>query len=184
MSIPVDVANLATALADFGPGYLLTAGANGRVKAVTVEPSVVEGVLVVAGAGRGSSANIAANPAVTLLFPPPEPRGFTLLVDGTAELDGRGRPGHGHQRRAAPPGLPRRRPARPPGRVRPRGRSRRRGAAATTATRSADLSLPAPEIAPTCHFRLLKPRRPGSSGSRNRADPSLLVVRRDGSIRP
>jgi hypothetical protein len=88
MSIPVDIATLATALADFGPGYLLTAGANGRVKAVTVEPSVVEGVLVVGGAGRGSSANIAANPAVTLLFPPPEPRGFTLLVDGNAELDG------------------------------------------------------------------------------------------------
>jgi hypothetical protein len=88
MSIPVDVAHLATALADFGPGYLLTAGANGRVKVVTVEPSVVAGVLVVSGAGRGSSTNIAANPAVTLLFPPARPRGFTLLVDGTAELHG------------------------------------------------------------------------------------------------
>ena len=55
MSIPVDVATLATALADFGPGYLLTAGVNGRVKAVTVEPSVVDGVRVVGGAGRGSA---------------------------------------------------------------------------------------------------------------------------------
>ena len=88
MSIPVDVAGLATALADFGSGYLMTAGADGRVKAVIVEPSVVAGSLVVSGAGRGSSANIAANPAVTLLFPPGEPGGFTLLVDGTAELEG------------------------------------------------------------------------------------------------
>ena len=88
MSIPVDVANLAAALADFGAGYLLTARADGRVKAVTVEPEVVDGVLLVTGPGRGSSANIADNPAVTVLFPPTEPRGFTLLVDGTATLDG------------------------------------------------------------------------------------------------
>jgi len=88
MSIPVDVADLAAALADFGAGYLLTAGADGRVKAVTVEPEVADGVLLVTGPGRGSSANIAANPVVTLLFPPTEPRGFTLLVDGTAELEG------------------------------------------------------------------------------------------------
>jgi pyridoxamine 5'-phosphate oxidase-like protein len=88
MSIPVDVADLERALGAFGAGYLLTADAEGRVKAVTVEPEVVEGVLVVTGPGRGSGANIAANPAVTLLFPPAEPRGFTLLVDGTARVDG------------------------------------------------------------------------------------------------
>ena len=29
-------------------------------------------------------ANLAANPAVTLVFPPLEHRGYTLLVDGTA----------------------------------------------------------------------------------------------------
>jgi hypothetical protein len=86
MSIPVDVADLARALEDFGAGYLLSTSANGRVKAVTVEPEVTDGVLVVTGPGRGSTANIAANPTVTLLFPPREPGGFTLLVDGTAEV--------------------------------------------------------------------------------------------------
>ncbi|MCW2794617.1 pyridoxamine 5'-phosphate oxidase family protein [Nocardioides sp.] len=86
MSIPVDVADLAQALEDFGAGYLLSTSSEGRVKAVTVEPDVVEGVLLVTGPGRGSTANIAANPSVTLLFPPREPRGFTLLVDGTARL--------------------------------------------------------------------------------------------------
>ncbi|MFC4783404.1 pyridoxamine 5'-phosphate oxidase [Nocardioides sp. MAHUQ-72] len=88
MSIPVDVADLARALTDFGAGYLLTASPEGRVKAVTVEPEVVGGALVVPGPGRGSCGNVAANAAVTVLFPPVEARGFTLLVDGTAEVDG------------------------------------------------------------------------------------------------
>lgn len=88
MSIPVDVADLAQALTDFGPSYLLSASADGRVKAVAVEPGMVDGALVVTGPGRGTSANIAANSAVTVLFPPRVVRGFTLLVDGTAEVDG------------------------------------------------------------------------------------------------
>lgn len=88
MSIPVEIADLATTLADHGPGYLLTTSGDGRVKAVTVEPVVGEAGLVVAAPGRGTSANIAANPSVTLLFPPLVPRGYTLLVDGTATAAG------------------------------------------------------------------------------------------------
>ena len=88
MSVPVAVGDLGKALTDFGPGYLLTSS-EGRVKAVTVEPEVEGGgVLVVRGPGRGSSANIAANPQVTLVFPPLAARGYTLLVDGTGEVDG------------------------------------------------------------------------------------------------
>lgn len=88
MSIPVEVGDLGTALEDFGAGYLLTVSGGGTVKAVTVEPSMGDGVLLVTGPGRGSLANLGANPAVTLLFPPLEQRGYTLLVDGTADLDG------------------------------------------------------------------------------------------------
>jgi len=88
MSIPVAIGDLAKALADFGAGYLLTTSGDGRVKVVTVEPVLTEGDLIVVGPGRGSSANVAANPAVTLLFPPLAPRGYTLLVDGTAEMSG------------------------------------------------------------------------------------------------
>lgn len=83
MSIPVEISALGDALADRGPGYLLTAGADGRVKAVTVEPSLAEGVLR-CPSSRGSARNLAANPTATLLFPPPVARGYTLLVDGTA----------------------------------------------------------------------------------------------------
>ncbi|MGA8845417.1 MAG: pyridoxamine 5'-phosphate oxidase [Nocardioides sp.] len=88
MSIPVDLADLNTALADFGAGYLLTAGPDRKVKAVTVEPRIVEGRMVVSGPGRGSLANVRANAAVTVLFPPLAQRGYTLLVDGEATLDG------------------------------------------------------------------------------------------------
>jgi hypothetical protein len=88
MSIPVEVGDLGAALGDFGAGYLLTSSGTGSVKAVTVEPSVADGVVLVPAPGRGSLANVAANPIVTLLFPPLEQRGYTLLVDGTAETVG------------------------------------------------------------------------------------------------
>ncbi len=88
MSVAVAVADIGKALTDYGAGYLLTTS-DGRVKVVSVEPAMREtGVLVARAPGRGTTANIAANPQVTLVFPPLAQRGFTLLVDGTAELDG------------------------------------------------------------------------------------------------
>jgi hypothetical protein len=87
MSIPVEVGDLGKALEGFGAGYLLTS-AEGRVKVVTVDPSVDHGLVRVEVPGRGTLANLADNPAVTLVFPPLEQRGYTLLVDGTAEVDG------------------------------------------------------------------------------------------------
>ncbi|MGH3347900.1 MAG: pyridoxamine 5'-phosphate oxidase family protein [Nocardioides sp.] len=89
MSIPVDIERLGEVMADHGPGYLLTASGDGRVKAVTVEPTLVDGVLR-CPASRGTAANLAANPAATLLFPPRAERGHTLLVDGTASADDEG----------------------------------------------------------------------------------------------
>lgn len=86
MSIPVDISRLAEALADRGAGHLLTASADGRVKAVTVEPTLADGMLR-CPPSRGTAANLAHNPAATLLFPPREERGHTLLVDGTATAD-------------------------------------------------------------------------------------------------
>ncbi|QYJ04139.1 hypothetical protein KUV85_00220 [Nocardioides panacisoli] len=87
MSIPVAIGDLAGALADFGSGYLLTT-TEGRVKVVTVDPELDGTDLVARGPGRGTLANLAANPAVTVVFPPAEPKGYTLLVDGTAAAEG------------------------------------------------------------------------------------------------
>ena len=84
MSIPVAIEDLERTLREYGAGYLLTTAA-GRVKAVTVEPRVVGGALEIDGRSGGSARNLADEPAATLLFPPTEPRGYTLLVDGYAE---------------------------------------------------------------------------------------------------
>ena len=87
MSVLVDLADLPKTLAEFEQGYLLTSK-DGLVKAVSARAVVADGTLVVACPGRGSVANVGANPSVTLLFPPPGGTGMTLLVDGTAEADG------------------------------------------------------------------------------------------------
>lgn len=91
MSIPVQIEDLATALSVVGAGYLVSTdptNGGGAVKVVTVEPAYVDGVLRVAGPGRGTLRNVGANAAVTLVFPPAEPRGYTLLVDGEAVTEG------------------------------------------------------------------------------------------------
>lgn len=90
MSIIVDVAALADALRDFDSGYLLTVSPEGRTKVVTVEPEVRDGLIVVPGPSRGTAANLAGNDQVTLVFWPRQPRGYTLLVDGTARAEGDG----------------------------------------------------------------------------------------------
>ena len=87
MSIPVELPDLATALQDFGAGYLMTT-TGGTVKVVTVEPVVQDGGLLVRRPGKGTVRNLAENAAATLIFPPREPKGFTLLVDGTGEVEG------------------------------------------------------------------------------------------------
>ncbi|MDQ6527265.1 pyridoxamine 5'-phosphate oxidase family protein [Nocardioides sp. LHD-245] len=88
MSIPVDPADLRQALADFDSGYLLTTSSP-QVKVVTVDPVAGDdGTLRIAGPGRGTLRNLAENPAVTVVFPPRERHGYTLLVDGTATTDG------------------------------------------------------------------------------------------------
>ena len=90
----MEIEQLADALAGRGAGYLLTADGDGRVKAVGVEPALVGGV-VHCPPSRGSARNLDAHPAATLLFPPAEPRGHTLLVDGTATADADGPPDPG-----------------------------------------------------------------------------------------
>jgi hypothetical protein len=90
VSIQVQLDDLQRVLADFDAGYLLTVsvGAPARVKVVSARPALVDGVLVVSGPGRGSLANVRANPAVTLVWPPREQGGFSLIVDGGAECSG------------------------------------------------------------------------------------------------
>lgn len=87
MSVLVDLADLPERLQEFDRGYLLTSK-DGLVKAVSVR-AVPDGAgLRVATPGRGSVANVRANPHVTLVFPPLTNPGMSLLVDGTGSVDG------------------------------------------------------------------------------------------------
>lgn len=87
MSVLVELADLPKTLADFDRGYLLTTR-EGLIKAVSVRAVVAGDTLVVTTPGRGSVANVDANPNITLLLAPPGGEGMTLLVDGTAVTDG------------------------------------------------------------------------------------------------
>jgi hypothetical protein len=87
MSVLVDLADLPKTLADFDRGYLLTSR-DGLVKAVSVRAVPEVGGLRIATPGRGSVANVDANPNLTLVFPPLANPGMSLLVDGIGAVDG------------------------------------------------------------------------------------------------
>jgi len=107
MSIPVPLPELAGTMSRFGSvPYLLTVGpdATPHAASVTVEwappeaplkapdhpeaplkaPGDVGNLLV--GAGRSTAANIRANEALALLWPPPSPGDYSLIVDGTGTV--------------------------------------------------------------------------------------------------
>lgn len=86
MSIPVDLAALGEALARHDVAYLLTGG-DGRPHVAQVTPRLVDGALVVAEPGRTARRAVGERPAVSLLLPPREPDGYTLIVDGDGALD-------------------------------------------------------------------------------------------------
>jgi hypothetical protein len=88
MSVGVELERLHEEVARFGASaYLLTVTDDATPHATAVTVTWHDGTLQ-AGVGNRSAANVAARPTVTLLWPPVEAGGFTLLVDGTATVDG------------------------------------------------------------------------------------------------
>jgi hypothetical protein len=90
----VDLKRLAVALTDYPFAYLITVDDGYRVHTVTVEPelrNLPEGpngpgaILDVGRIGGHTRKNLAHRSDVTLLWPPPEPGGYSLIVDGRAE---------------------------------------------------------------------------------------------------
>lgn len=86
VSIKVDLAALDAALRDFGYAYLLTTGSDARPHAVAVTAAWNGTDLTIHGLGRRTAANIGIHPAVSLVHPPAEPGGYSLIVDGEATL--------------------------------------------------------------------------------------------------
>jgi hypothetical protein len=85
MSVKVDLDQLADALADFTFAYLITVGDDYRAHSVAAQPALVDGVLDVGAIGKSTRSNAGAHPDVTVVWPPREPGGYTLIVDGQGQ---------------------------------------------------------------------------------------------------
>jgi hypothetical protein len=82
MSVKVDLDQLADTLADFTFAYLITVGDDYRAHTVAVQPVFVDGVLDAGAIGKTTRSNAEAHADVTVVWPPREPGGYTLIVDG------------------------------------------------------------------------------------------------------
>jgi hypothetical protein len=88
VSVPVSLAELREAVTKAGShAFLLTVTGDGRPHAVSVTPSW-DGDRLAVSVGSGTAANATDRPAVTLLWPPVEDGGYSLIVDGSAGVDG------------------------------------------------------------------------------------------------
>mgnify|MGYP000853334357 CR=1 FL=1 len=91
MSIPVALAELASAMSSFDYAFFLTVSDGARPHAVAVSPVwTADGSGLAFEGGRRTCANASARPDVSLVFPPREPGGYSLIVDGSASVDGGG----------------------------------------------------------------------------------------------
>jgi hypothetical protein len=82
----VDFERLAGALDGYRFAYLVTVDDDYRVHTVTVEPELRERVMDVGLIGGKTRKNVESRSAVTLLWPPREPGGYSLIVDGRAQV--------------------------------------------------------------------------------------------------
>jgi hypothetical protein len=85
VSIEVPLGELAGSLADYPWGYLVTVADGGQARLLAVPTRFEDGRLV-APAGEGTRANATARSQVTMVFPPADGRGHSLIVDGTATV--------------------------------------------------------------------------------------------------
>ena len=87
MSVSVSLGALGGQVEQFGSWpYVLTVDAGGHPHAVSVEMAW-DGSVFRGSGGRGTMANASErSDAVTLLWPPFEPGGYSLIVDGTAAV--------------------------------------------------------------------------------------------------
>ncbi len=88
MSTSPQPSHLSDAIGRYRYAYLMTTNAKGAPHATVVHPVLQGDELVVDGVGRRSCENAAARPAIGLVWPPEDPAGYSLIVDGHASLDG------------------------------------------------------------------------------------------------
>jgi len=86
MSVKVDLGRLAETLAGYPVGYLISVGDDYRAHTVAIAPVLRAGVVEIGEVGNSTRRNISAHPDVTLLWPPPDRDGYSLIVDGRGEF--------------------------------------------------------------------------------------------------
>ena len=84
MSIEVPIDELAATVERYDFAYVVTVSDSGRPHLVAVRPTVSGDELTVS-VGRTSLANATVRPEITLVFPPVDEGGFSLVVDATAD---------------------------------------------------------------------------------------------------
>jgi hypothetical protein len=88
MSIKVELDEVRTVAAEQMPfAYLLTVSDDTSAHAVAITPRIGEGSIT-CEAGKRTCANARSRPNVSLLWPPATPGDYSLIVDGTASVDG------------------------------------------------------------------------------------------------
>lgn len=87
MSIPVPLPDLGSALVSYPWGYLVTVGDDMRAHSLAV-PTNFDGTSLRVGGGRTARRNVGSRPDVTMVFPHPAAGEYSLIVDGTASVDG------------------------------------------------------------------------------------------------
>jgi hypothetical protein len=88
VSIKVELSEVrAVADTQMGFAYLLTVTDDATPHLVAITPRFGDGDIT-CDAGMTSRANIGARPAVSLLWPPVVASDYSLIVDGTATVDG------------------------------------------------------------------------------------------------
>jgi hypothetical protein len=88
VTIPATPPDLAAQIARHGPSaQLVTVTEDGRPHVVAVAVATADGGLSVP-AGSHTRANVAAHPGVTLLWAAPAGSIYSLVVDGTATVEG------------------------------------------------------------------------------------------------
>ena len=90
MSIPVALPELGQAMARYRFAYLLTSPGQGAPHATATAVTLAGGMLHIAGVGRRTRANAEREPAVALVWPPQAADEYSLIVDGTAAIEGEG----------------------------------------------------------------------------------------------
>ena len=88
MSKPVDMQVLAKTVSEYGFAYLITIADGDRIHTSPVQPALSGDRLVVPAPSSRVRQNTGQRPKVSLVWPPAEPNGYSLIVDGAAELEG------------------------------------------------------------------------------------------------